>query len=298
MAWTAACPRWSSRTFGKSCSARPAITPSGVDTSCATPIARVPSVAARVARASRASCSSRSAARASSRSSSSSFRWFRSATTPKASSSPVAVSTLRMARCCAQQSRSRSRRAVAATAMIDPPSGPRVIGARPTKAARVGRPNSPASVLERGTIASPRRAAPTTRSAMTGSPWPGCKREPSGDKRNTLNEPCRSTAANSRDARAATDAESPSVRTPRAAAIPRARFTCSSARSSSAARAARNESQYARPPTSPIARPTEQRRREVRTRARRSPAAVTVERGRAMVDAESLEEIATIADSG
>ena len=47
--------------------------PSGVDTSCATPMARVPRAAARVAEANRSFCSARVAATASSRSRSSSF---------------------------------------------------------------------------------------------------------------------------------------------------------------------------------------------------------------------------------
>ena len=282
-----------SRTFGSSCSARPAITPSGVDTSCATPIARVPNAAARVAEARRSFGSSRKAARASSLSSLNSFLWVRRATTPKASSNPVVVRTLRMERACVQRSRSRSRRAVAATAMVHPASGPRLTVAKPTNAARVGRPNAPASVLERDTTLSPRRAASTTWPDKTDFPSLCSKREPSGDSRNTLKEPCRSTAASSRGTRSTTASESQSVLTPRAEAIPCARFTCSSARSSSAAREARAASHQAKLLTIPIAIPTDHRRRNVRRRARRAGTALILGGGRSMGDSESLATILT-----
>jgi hypothetical protein len=82
----------------RSCSARPEMTPSGVEISCEMPMANVPMVAARVARSSLSSSLARCWDSSSSRASSSSLRCRRRATTPNAKTSAAARATDRARR--------------------------------------------------------------------------------------------------------------------------------------------------------------------------------------------------------
>ena len=131
--------RASPSTLRASCSARPMITPSGVDTSWAMPVASAPSVARRSARIKRSSRLRRASATARSRANFNSVRCRRNAMVPNANTMKIVAPAANMSRVEARISRSRSRSAVATTtsAHVRCPS-PRY--AIPAIAIRIGSP--------------------------------------------------------------------------------------------------------------------------------------------------------------
>jgi hypothetical protein len=137
--------RSSPASLGVSCSARPAMIPSGVEISCATPTASVPMIAALPARSKRSSRWPLISASSSRWRSRSSLRWLRIAKPPKLSTRPLAAVTLKIRRQRAQRSRSRSRSALATAAIPHRPAGPASTLARPARAVRTGSPRRPAS---------------------------------------------------------------------------------------------------------------------------------------------------------
>jgi len=174
IAWVARSARSSSRTRASSCSARPTMTPSGVETSCAMPMANVPIVAARSARARSSSSCRCTSATASSRSSSSSLRCLRSAAPPKASTSPEASSRLRTSLHSARFSRSRSRPADATDTTVQRPRSPASRCAMPATDVRGGSPMAADCECVRRSVESPRSIAETSSRVARTRPSTAC----------------------------------------------------------------------------------------------------------------------------
>ncbi len=179
-------------TPGRSCSARPAMTPRGVEISWAMPMAKVPRVAARSARSSRSSRRRWSAAMASSRSSSSSFRCRRRALPPNVRTSPPASTVASTRRSRARRSRSRSRSALATTATPHRPRAPPSIHARPATAVRRGSPSSAASGGGSRTARSPFAIASRMGWDESVRPSDAWSRLPDGGRSSTSRAPGRS----------------------------------------------------------------------------------------------------------
>ncbi len=250
--WMASRPRRvrSSAARGRSCSARAAITLSGVAISWATPIASVPRAATRLARCRRWSALCCSSDIASSRASTSSLRCSRMVSPPKTTTSTAAPATLPINRRLAARSRSRSRWAVATAAISQ---GPAAVSTRanPASAVRAGSPSAAASGRLRRVTASPRVNAASS-GGQASRPEALTANDASPRRRTRMAVPVGRGTAWTSVTSAVSDIP-PLAEICRIAASARARLACSPAKSASARASSRWASKLARTATAPTA---------------------------------------------
>jgi len=236
---------------GRSCSARPTMTPKGVDTSWATPVASAPRVASLSASTRRRSRAWTASATATVRCSSSSRRCSRSASPPKVPTRSEARAVPSRRRHMARDSRSRTRWAVATTTTDQAREAESTPRAMPASAVRRGSPSAAASSRVRLTQLCPAWRAFSTAGAPISRPCVSRKLTPPGGPTSATTVPGCSTdswiarRASARHWLVRSVQPAPSTRATRTAEPLRATAVCSRAKSSRAACASRRSSQAA-----------------------------------------------------